>query len=207
MRRLKPDPIPEDVQARILDAAIRAPSAGHSQNWRFLLVDDRSVRAELGEVYRECLGGAWTGVYAARVAAAEAEPDAEESHQFLGNMSSAIYLAEHFGDAPLLLFAFAHRDRSGMSIFPAVWSAMLAARAEGIGSALTTALDVQRDRTLEILGVPRDEGWIMACCVPFGYPLGRWGIAKRQPAHDVSYRNRWGDPLGFEVPEPLWAQG
>ena len=43
MRRVKPDPIPLEVQARILDAAIRAPSGGNTQNWRFLLVDDPAV--------------------------------------------------------------------------------------------------------------------------------------------------------------------
>ena len=45
MRRVTPDPIPDDVQARILDAAIRAPTGGNAQNWRFLLVDDPEVRA------------------------------------------------------------------------------------------------------------------------------------------------------------------
>ena len=48
MRRVKPDPIPADVQARILDAAIRAPSGGNSQEWRFLLVDDPEVKSKLG---------------------------------------------------------------------------------------------------------------------------------------------------------------
>ena len=38
MRRVKPDPIPEDVQKKILDAAVRAPTGGNAQGWRFLLV-------------------------------------------------------------------------------------------------------------------------------------------------------------------------
>ena len=59
--------------------------------------------------------------------------------------------------------------------------------------------------TLDILGVPDGEGWIMACCVSFGYPTGRWGVAGRRPVHEVSFRNRWGTPVGFEVPEPLWS--
>jgi hypothetical protein len=40
--------------------------------------------------------------------------------------------------------------------------------------------------------------------VTLGYPTGRWGIAPRRPAHEVTFRNRWGDPPGFETPEPLW---
>src|SRR6478736_2543394 len=55
MRRIKPDPIPTDVQQRILDAAVRAPTGGNTQNWRFLVVDDPGVRASLGPVYRRCL--------------------------------------------------------------------------------------------------------------------------------------------------------
>ena len=56
----------------------------------------------------------------------------------------------------------------------------------------------------EILGVPADRGWVQACCVSFGYPLGRWGVAPRRPVHEVAYRNGWGEPVGFEVDEPLW---
>ena len=49
MRRLKPDPIPYDVQARILDAAIRAPNM--DQQWRFLLVDDADIKSQLAPLY------------------------------------------------------------------------------------------------------------------------------------------------------------
>jgi nitroreductase len=52
MRRVRPDPIPHDVQARILNAAIRAPSGGNSQNWRFLLLDDPAKRAALAPFYQ-----------------------------------------------------------------------------------------------------------------------------------------------------------
>ena len=79
MRRVKPDPIPLEVQEKILDAAIRAPSGGNTQNWRFLFVDDPAVKAAIGPIYRECLGGLWSSYYLPRVEAAAADPDAEES--------------------------------------------------------------------------------------------------------------------------------
>ena len=41
LRRLKPDPVPEEIITRIVDAAIRAPSAGNAQNWAFILMRDR----------------------------------------------------------------------------------------------------------------------------------------------------------------------
>jgi nitroreductase len=206
MRRVRPDPIPSDVQARILDAAVRAPSGGNMQNWRFMLVDDPAVKAQLGPLYRAALGMLWETIYKDRIAAAHANPDDPSSDATLRMQRSAQHLADHFEEVPLYLFGFVLQDPSGGSIFPAVWSAMLAARGEGIGSALTSIMGVFRhDEMFAALGVPTDEGWICACCVSFGYPTGRWGVAERRPVQEVSYRNRWGDPVGFEVPKPLWG--
>lgn len=207
MRRVKSDPIPEEVQLRILDAAIRAPSGGNAQNWRFLLVDSPDVRGELGPIYRECMDSLWTTIYADRVAGAAADPAAAESIEFEKIKKSASYMARNFEKYPVLLFAFAQGDPTGGSIFPAVWSAMLAARAEGVGSTITTVFLFQLERVLDVLGVPKDKGWQFSCCVPMGYPTGRWGLAKRRPAHEVVYRNAWGNPPDFEIPEPLWREG
>lgn len=207
MRRVRPDPIPLDVQARILDAAIRAPSGGNSQSWRFLLVDDPDVKAQLGPIYRDCIDRLWATVYKERIDAIEAAPDEPDNAQMAKVVRSAQHLADNFEGIPLLLFAFGRGDISGGSIFPAVWSAMLAARADGVGSSLTSVLVFRNDEVLQILGVPPDKGWMMSCCVSFGYPTGRWGVAARRPVHEVAYRNRWGTPLGLEVPEPLWPPG
>jgi nitroreductase len=204
MRRCKPDRIPIDAQQRILDAAIRAPSGGNTQNWRFMLVDDAGVKAQLGPIYRECLAMLWVTIYKDRLAAAQADPDDPESAQLLRIQRSAQHLADHFEEYPLLLISFVQFDPSGGSIFPATWSAMLAARAEGIGSSLTSVFVFQVDKVLEILGVPKQDGWLFSSCVTFGYPTGQWGVAPRRPVGEVSYRNHWGDPLGFDVPEPLW---
>ena len=204
MRRCKPDPIPIDVQERILDAAIRAPTGGNAQNWRFLLVESMDVKAQLGPVYRDCLGKLWATIYRDRVATSNANPDDPESRQFLTMQRSAQHLADHFEEYPLLLFSFVLADPTGGSIFPATWSAMLAARAHGVGSALTSAFMFQPDSVLSILGVPEGESWLFSSCVTFGYPTGNWGVAPRRPVHEVSYRDQWGAPVGFEVPTPLW---
>lgn len=205
MRRVRPDPIPTEVEARILDAAIRAPSGGNTQEWRFLLVDDPAIKAKIGPLYRDSMDQLWKTIYAQRIADAQANPDDPASVETMKVVRSAQHLADHFEVVPLYLFGFVHFDPTGGSIFPAIWSAQLAARAEGVGSALTSVLGVfHGPETLEVLGVPTDEGWIMACCVSFGYPTGRWGVAPRRPVHEVSYRNRWGDDPGFEITEPLW---
>jgi len=205
MRRVRPDPIPLEAQARILDAAVRAPSGGNAQNWRFLLVDDPGVKAELAPLYRQALGRLWETIYAPLLEQARAAPEDPEHAQTLSVQRSAQWLADHFETVPLFLFAFSQADPTGGSIYPAVWSAMLAARAEGIGSCLTTVLRfLAGDETLSVLGVPAEESWIMAGCVTFGYPTGRWGVAARRPVHRVTYRNAWGEPAGFEVDQPLW---
>jgi len=205
MRRVRPDPIPLEVQARMLDAAIRAPSGGNSQNWRFLLADDTDVIGRIGPLYRHSIDQLWETVYAERLAAAEADPEADESIQMLKIQRSAQWLADHFEEVPLFLFGFVQSDPTGGSIFPAIWSAQLAARAEGVGSSITAVLGFFHPKEVfEILGVPTDEGWVMACCVSFGYPTGRWGIAPRRPVGEVSFRNQWGSPVGLAIDQPLW---
>src|SRR3954447_25897682 len=106
MRRVRPDPIPQDVQAKILDAAIRAPSGGNTQNWRFLLVDDPEVRGAIAPLYQDAIGQLWASIYAERIAAAQDDPESEDSRQMLAVQRSAQWLADHFETVPLLLFAF-----------------------------------------------------------------------------------------------------
>jgi len=204
MRRVKPDPILEDVQKQILDAAIRAPSGGNMQGWRFILVDDAAIKAKLGPVYRNCMDQIWSTVYKSRLDSAQANPELPESISFDKMYRSASYMADNFENYPLFLFAFCQYDTTGGSIFPAVWNAMLAARAQGVGSSLTSAFHFDLASMKEILEVPDDDSWNFNCCVPFGYPTGRWGVSPRPPAHNVSYRNSWNGDLGFEIPEPLW---
>jgi nitroreductase len=204
MRRVKPDPIPMDVQARIMDAAVRAPSGGNTQNWRFLLVDDPEVKAKLGPIYRQAMSVLWGSYYKDRIDAAHDAPELEESKSMLRVQKSAQWLADNFEMVPLYMFGFAQHDPSGSSVYPALWNAQLAARAEGVGTSLTQVLVFHNDEVLDILGVPKDEGWNMLGCVSLGYPTGKWGVATRQPAHDVSFRNQWGDDVGFRDDEPLW---
>jgi nitroreductase len=197
MRRMKPDPIPYDLQARILDAAIRAPNI--EQGWRFILVDDAEIKSQLGQLYLQAfermiggqIGEVLTGLL--------------ESDTPVGRTArSGVHLAYHFGEVPLLLIGFDH-TRTGRGIYPALWSAMLAARAEGIGSTFTGMLQTFfAEEVSDILGVPKDEGWYLHGVVAMGYPTGRWGVAARKPVHEVAARNSWQGDLGFTVAEPFW---
>ena len=199
MRRLKPDPIPFDVQARILDAAIHAPTIG--EGWRFILVDDAAVMAQLAPLYRqgfERLVGQQVG---------DALDDLRKADTPMGRtVRSGIHLVDHFHEIPLLLIGFGH-TRDGSGVYPALWSAMLAARAEGIGSTLTGMMQsFFAEQVFDILSAPKDAGWYIHGVVAMGYPTGKWGIGARRPAHEVAARNGWQGDLGFTVPDPLWPK-
>jgi nitroreductase len=201
MRRVAPDPIPDDAVARMVDAAIRAPSGGNRQNWRFVTVTDPVVRADLAPIYARAWETLQTTVYAGRREAAEAAGD----EGALRVMRSSQWLADHAAEVPLWVLAFHRNDLSGASIFPAVWNLMLAARGMGIGTCLTTILGLfERDATFDLLGVPTDKGWALAAAVPCGYPLGRWGVAERDPAHLVAYADRWGEPPTWNADRPFF---
>jgi nitroreductase len=198
MRRLKPDPIPLVVQARILDAAIHAPTIG--EGWRFILVDDAQIKTQLAPLYRQAferLIGAPIEVLADQM-----KGDAAMSRI----VRSGAHLVRHFAEVPLLLIGFG-RSKDGGGIYPALWSAMLAARAEGIGSTLTGVLQTYfMHEVMDILAVPKDGGWYMHGVVAMGYPTGKWGVGARKPVHEVAARNGWEGDLGFTVPAPLWPK-
>jgi hypothetical protein len=64
----------------------------------------------------------------------------------------------------------------------------------------------RQQQVFDILGVPADKGWMLNAAVSAGYPTGRWGLAKRKPAHQVAFADRWDNPLGFTIDEPRWRK-
>jgi nitroreductase len=191
MRRLKPDPIPDAALRQILDAAICAPSGGNRQGWSFLVVRDAGRRARLGELYREAWGELMKVPY---YAAASKEPPDSPAGKML---ASARHLSEHLGEAPALILACIAIDAgaqptliTGSSIYPAVQNIMLAARALGIGSCLTTIHRYRDAQLKELLGIPPHVE--TAALIPLGYPRGRFGRAPRRPLGEVAFVDRWG---------------
>jgi nitroreductase len=97
LRRLKPDPVPDDLITQVLDAAIRGPSGGNAQNWIFIVVRDQAQRQRLGAVYRKASDEV------AEIYAARGRPDHMTDERFRRLMDGGAYLWEHMGDAPVLL--------------------------------------------------------------------------------------------------------
>ena len=135
MRRLRPDPIPLDTQARILDAAVRAPNGGNTQRWHFLAVDDPGLKHELAQLFRQARAIEYEKFASGAGPMAAPAPDADPNlhlETMRRMKGSGDYLAEHFEQVPLLLFVFAIDDLGGANIYPAIWSVLLAARATRI---------------------------------------------------------------------------
>ena len=177
MRRLDASrPVADADLRKIVEAATKAASGGNSQPVRWIVVTDPDVRRRLGEVYRRC---------ATKLL---------EGHEDSPLTRSSWHLVEHFGDAPALLVACTQgQSRRPASVYPAVQNLMLAARALGLGTTLTTSQLEDEPAVREILGLPEDV--FTYCIIPVGYPLGRWGEAKRKPVEEVAFRDGWGKPF------------
>jgi nitroreductase len=195
IRHFKPDPVPDAVLRQILDAAICAPSGGNRQNWRFLVIRDPKTRARLGELYRECALELVNMPYYRD--ASSAPPDSPAGRM----MASARHLIEHFHEVPVLILACVATDglppslTMGSSIYPAVQNILLAARALGIGTCLTTIHRFREAAVKELLGIP--AGVETAALIPLGYPLRKFGRPPRRPVEEVTFAERWGQAPGW----------
>jgi nitroreductase len=189
MRRLKPDPVPEEYIKKIIWAATRAPSGGNRQGWRWLVVTDPASKKQIQEWYNELWSEATASGYGASAGLPEDERLSNERV-----MKSATYLAEHMHEVPVLIFACSLTGAgdivSGSSIYPAVQNLMLAARALGLGTALTTVHRGHQQDIRQLLGIP--ESVETAALIPVGWPKGKFGTGFRKPVEDVTYWDRWG---------------
>jgi nitroreductase len=187
MRRLKPDPVPREIIMRIIEAATMAPSNSNRQPWLFFVVTAAETKQFVAQRYKQ----AWETYYltAEKRHFLKTQPDAPEAK----NLRSAIYLANHIGEAPVLIFAcvkrYTDKRRAGQpmlgSIYPAVQNLCLAARAYGLGTAITGLHKHFADEINHCLGVP--SGYENEILVPLGYPKGRWSRPARKPVSEVTF--------------------
>ncbi len=208
LRRFKPDPVPDDIITKILDAAIRAPSDSNEQTWLFVVVKDPEQRRRIGDVYRKG-GGILMALYANRT-----KPEHMDQKQYDKLMASATYLIDHMGDAPVLLLACLKPGQvgaqpvqlppeaqaalrnlarmGGSSIYPAVQNIILACRAFGLGTVLTTIHMFYEDEVKAILGLPPEVQTY--ALLPIGYPIDKFGPIRRRPVSEVACLDRYGNP-------------
>ena len=203
VRRLRPDPIPDAVLRRLLEAATWAPTGGNAQPWRVVVVRDREKKERMAEWY----AARWRGyVRHHRKLLAEAPEAVLRRTERM--MAAGDHLAEHFPETPVVVvFCFNPANMAitdaelgrpsvvgGASVYPAVENLLLACRAEGLGCVLTTLLCLDEPGLRELLAIP--EGWYTAAAVPIGYPVGRGhGPISRRPVEKMAFADAWGAPL------------
>ena len=200
VRRLRPDPIPDEVLERIMDATRYAPTGGNRQGWRMVMVTDADKKARLGELY------APTWEHFLKAYEDTSRLSEEAGAALLRMLDAGSYMGQHMHEYPLvaivcfnpkhLAVTDAGQDRvsvvGGGSIYPAVQNFMLACRVEGLGCVLTTLLCHHEAEVKSLLSIPED--WYTAAAIPVGYPVGKgYGPVRRLPIHKLFYRDTWGD--------------
>jgi nitroreductase len=189
IRRFGPEPVSDDLVERVLAAAVQAPSGTNSQAWRFLVVRDRALRAQVGDLYRQC----FREVYTPDRVEEEADPTRRRV------IRSADYLADHMGtEPPVLVLVCLERAAgspppgrgAGSSAYPAVQNMLLAARGLGLGGCLTTLHMRREPQVKALLGIP--ETVDTYALIPLGWPATPHGRLNRRPLREVTFLNRWG---------------
>ena len=191
MRRLKPDPVPDELIKKILEAGSCAANGGNRQPWRFLVIKDQAIKQQVQRYYKR----AFDEVVGPRYLSSESPPG-QNRRQYRRQHSAVSYLTEHFHEAPVWIVACLDEGEqtptrsSGGSIYPAVQNMLLAARALGLGGTLTSRHLRYEAEVEAVLGLP--PGVHSYAIIPIGYPLGNFGPVRRGPLADLVYEDRWG---------------
>ena len=186
MRRLKTDPVPDDLLTRVLEAGTFAANGGNQQTWRFLVIRDQAIKDAVSVFYRR----GWHEVVGPRYRASPAAPGVDPA-AFARMLSAAEHLADHLHEAPVWIVPCLSGPRgSGASIFPAVQNMLLAARALGLGCTLTTLYLIHEKEAEAAMGLPGDVH--SYAILPLGFPKGKFGPVRRTALADVVYQDKWG---------------
>ncbi len=191
LRRLKPDPVDDALVLRLIELALRAPTGSNAQNWEFIVVKDRAVKARLARLNRQ----AW------RLYGGLGRRLARDKPAMLRIIDAVQWQADHFEEIPVIVVACLRTIIPPLprilaaslygSIFPSVQNLLLAARAVDLGAALITLPLWSTFLARRALGLP----WTVTPCavVPLGWPRGRYGPTTRRPVGDVVHVDRWGN--------------
>jgi nitroreductase len=211
MRWLKPDPVPPQLIHQILEAAIQAPNAGNRQNWLFMVVLDVEQRRRIGAIYQK------VSHWVLQRYQHQGKPDYQSEAEYDRMMSGGLHLYDHMGDAPVLLIPClritplelpenipaevraamreAYPWTAGASIYPAVQNIILACRALGLGTVLTTNHTIAENEIKEVLGLPAEVTTF--ALMPIGYPERSYGPVKRRTLSEVAMIDRYGSPFSM----------
>jgi nitroreductase len=190
IRRLKPDAVDDALVLRLIELALRAPTGSNAQNWEFVVVKDRAVKARLGRLNSM----AW------RLYGGLGRRMMRDNPAMLRILDAVQWQADHFAEIPVVVVACLRGPRVPFpaiaatsyygSIYPSVQNLLLAARAAGLGAALITLPLWSTFLARRALGLP----WGVKPCavVPLGWPRGKYGPTTRRDVREVVHWDRWG---------------
>jgi nitroreductase len=203
IRRYLPDPVPEDVLAKILWAGTRAPSGTNRQPFRFIVLRDSEKAREI----KGLMGAAFRRGWAHKSGAEKwrKEGDQERSTRRIRSMEAMQHFVDHFERIPVVVLACFVRYREadhgeGASIFPACQNILLAARALGYGACFSGWHRLVERELRERLGLPEDV--VLSLTITIGKPAGRHGPLRRFPARQLVYEDDWGEEAAWVVDPP-----
>src|SRR3546814_5077515 len=144
----------------------------------FIVVRDADKRAQLGEWYRQGFQMVYGNPEAVVSALSQDDPAYVDTTRRV--IDSATYLSEHMAEVPVLVIPVieGRTDNEPVimqasiwgSLFPAVWSFMLAARARGLGPCWTSLHMVFEQQSNELLGLPANV--MQGAMIPVAPPIG-----------------------------------
>ena len=197
-RFYKPDPVSNEVMASVLDAARWAPTGGNRQPLRFVVVRDRRKKEALRDLYLPI----WEPYCAA------ARTGGIKIGAKTALLDNADHFARHMADVPVMLVVCASladvhpTDNQlgrlsivgGASVYPAVQNVLLAARAQGLGTALTTLLCEQEPKVKALLNIPHDIA--TAAMITMGWPVRAFPTKlTRRPLSEIAFVDDYGSVL------------
>jgi nitroreductase len=187
-------PVEPEVISECLEIAVQAPTGGNRQQWHFVVVTDPARRLAVGDIYRRG--------YALYRGSGSPRLDATARGQTLQRViNSSDYLAAHIHEAPVLVIPCIRGRLEGKSsveqagtwgsILPAAWSFMLAARARGLGTTMTTVHLYFEQEAAEVLGIPYEK-MTQAALIPVAYTKGTdFAPAPRESIESIVHWNHW----------------
>ncbi len=194
--------VSKDVLMECLSIGLQAPTGSNAQGWQFMFVTDQSKKDRIAKLYKEEFDKYVDGPMSPT--AQEGLSDADQIVQ--GRVaSSAQYLADNLARVPVLFIPCIspRTDAPGLpassifhasilgSIIPAAWSFMLAARARGLGTCLTTLHLMKERETAEILSIPYDSV-MQVGLIPVAYTKGTdFKPGPRRPLDSIVHFDEW----------------
>ena len=189
-------PVSRDVLMECLELALQAPTGSNAQGWQWVFVEDADKKRAIADIY---LGHARPYLTAPKPDYGEGDTRGERMGKVV---DSAMYLAEHIHEAPVLMIPCLEGRESKSplggvsfwaSLFPAVWSFCLALRSRGLGSCWTTLhlLGDGERKAADVIGIPYDK-FSQGGLFPIAYTKGTdFKPAKRLPAEQLTHWNSW----------------